>query len=95
MILCPPLHVGHPKEFAPEAALEDVGLPQRGPDVEVAWLLGLQGPWQGQCAGTLATSGAGVMALTDFSSLRQLALKEAFWLVLLCCSACQALKCLP
>ena len=48
MILCPPLDVGHPKEFAPEAALEDVGLPQRGPDVEVAWLLGLQGPWQHQ-----------------------------------------------
>ena len=28
VVLFPPLHVGHPLEFAPEAALEDFGLPQ-------------------------------------------------------------------
>ena len=27
VVLFPPLHVGHPLEFAPEAALEDLGLP--------------------------------------------------------------------
>ena len=37
----PPLHVGHPLGFAPEAALEDLG-------VEVLQLLGLQGFWQHQ-----------------------------------------------
>jgi len=40
--------VGHLQEFAPEAALEDLGLPQWGLGVEEAWLLGLQGPWQHQ-----------------------------------------------
>ena len=38
-----PLHVGHPLCFAPEAALEDLGLPQWGPGVEVVQLLELQG----------------------------------------------------
>ena len=28
VVLFPPLHVGRPLEFAPEAALEDLGLPQ-------------------------------------------------------------------
>ena len=28
VILFPPLHVGHPLGFAPEAALEDLRLPQ-------------------------------------------------------------------
>ena len=27
-VLLPPLHVGHPLRFAPEATLEDLGLPQ-------------------------------------------------------------------
>ena len=31
-----------------EAALEDLGLPLRGPGVEVVQLLGLQGFWQHQ-----------------------------------------------
>ena len=43
MVLFPPLQVGHPLGFAPEAALEDLGLPQQGPSVEVVRLLGLQG----------------------------------------------------
>ena len=34
--------------LAPEAALEDLGLPLLGPDVEVVQLLGLQGFWQHQ-----------------------------------------------
>ena len=48
MVLFPPLHVGHPPGFVPEAALEDLGLLLRGPDVEVMQLLGLQGFWQHQ-----------------------------------------------
>ena len=36
MVLIPLLHAGHPQELAPEAALVDLGLPQGGPDVEVA-----------------------------------------------------------
>ena len=32
----------------PEAPLEDLGVPQGGPNVEVVQLLGLQGPWQYQ-----------------------------------------------
>ena len=34
--------------FAPEAALEDLGLPQGRPGVKVVQLLGSQGPWQHQ-----------------------------------------------
>ena len=48
MVLFPPLHVGRPLGFAPEAALEDLGLPQWGPGVEVVQLLGSQGFWQHQ-----------------------------------------------
>ena len=43
-----PLHVGRPLGFAPEAALEDLGLPQSRPSAEVVQLLGLQGFWQHQ-----------------------------------------------
>ena len=38
----------HPLGFAPEAALEALGLPLRGPGVEVGQLLGSQGFWQHQ-----------------------------------------------
>ena len=48
MVLFPPLHVGRPLGFAPEAALEDLGLPLGGPGVEVVQLLGLQGFWPHQ-----------------------------------------------
>ena len=47
MVLFPPLHVAHLLGFAPEAALEDLGLPT-GPGVEVVQLLGSQGFWQHQ-----------------------------------------------
>ena len=48
MVLFPPLHVGRPLGFAPEAALEGLGLPLRGPGVEVVPLLGSQVFWQHQ-----------------------------------------------
>ena len=48
MALFPPLHVGYPLGFAPEAALEDLGLSQCGPGVKVVQLLWLQGFWQHQ-----------------------------------------------
>ena len=48
MVLLPLLYVGDPPGFAPEAALEDLGLPLGGPGVEVVQLLGLQGFWQHQ-----------------------------------------------
>ena len=48
MVLFPPLYVGRPLGFAPEAALEDLALPLGGPDVEVVQLLELQGFWQHQ-----------------------------------------------
>ena len=54
MVLFPPLQVGHPPGFAPEAALEDLGLPLWGPGVEVVRLLGSQGFWQHQVLGELA-----------------------------------------
>ena len=48
VVLFPPLHVGCPLGFAPEAALEALGLPLWGPGVEVGQLLQLQGFWQHQ-----------------------------------------------
>ena len=48
MVFFPPLRVGRPLGFAPEAALEDLGLPQGGPGVEVVQLLGSQLFWQHQ-----------------------------------------------
>ena len=56
MVLSPPLHVGRPLGFAPEAALEDLGLPLGGGAgmevVQAAWVAGVleapgtQGSWQ-------------------------------------------------
>ena len=48
VVLFPPLHVGHVLGFAPEAALEDLGLPLGGPGVEMVQLLQSQGFWQHQ-----------------------------------------------
>ena len=48
MVLFPPLHVGHALGFAPEPALEDLGLPLWGPGVEMVQMFGLQGFWQHQ-----------------------------------------------
>ena len=44
--------MGCPLGFAPEAALEDVGLPLSGPGVEVVQLLESQGFWQYQVLGS-------------------------------------------
>ena len=55
MVLCPPLHVGHLLEFAPEAALEDLGLAPvraRCGNGAAAWVAGVlaapgtQGSWR-------------------------------------------------
>ena len=40
--------MGHPLGFAPEAALEDLGLPLWGPGVEAVQLFGFQRFWQHQ-----------------------------------------------
>ena len=48
VVLSPLLHVSRPQEFAPEAPLEDLGVPQGGLNVEVVQLLGLQEPCQYQ-----------------------------------------------
>ena len=44
MVLPSPLHVSHPLGFAPEAALEHLGLPPGSSGVEVLQPLGSQGP---------------------------------------------------
>ena len=64
MVLFPPLHVGCPLGFAPEAALEDLALPLGGPDVEVVQLLELQGFWQHQ-----VLRGVGSWGSRKYSSL--------------------------
>ena len=48
VVLSPPVHVSHPQKFTPEAPLEDLSVPQGGPNMEVVQLLGLQGFWQYQ-----------------------------------------------
>jgi len=48
VVLSPPLHVSRPQEFTPEVPLEDLGVPQGGPNVEVVQLFGLQEPWKYQ-----------------------------------------------
>ena len=40
--------MGRPRGFAPEVALEDLGLPLGGPGMEVVQLLRSQGSWQHQ-----------------------------------------------
>ena len=45
MVLFLPLHVSCPLGFAPEAALEDLGLLLLGPGVEMVQLLELRGFW--------------------------------------------------
>ena len=59
-------------------------------------LLGSQRPWQHQlCRDSSCLSHGSYGLLDSFSSLWQLAVKRPSWLVLLCCSACQALKLPP
>ena len=58
MVLFPPVHVSCLLGFAPEAALEDLGLSQCGPGVEVAQLLGFQGFWQHQVLRGVGSKGS-------------------------------------
>ena len=50
--------MGCAQGFAPEAALEDLGLPQGGPGVEVLQLLGSQGPWPHQKLSEASSQGS-------------------------------------
>ena len=65
MVLSPPRCVSHPEGFAPESALEDLGLLQEGPGMVVVQLLGLQGPWKYQ-----VLRGAGVRTAENMLFLR-------------------------
>ena len=55
--------MGCAQGFAPEAALEDLGLPLSGPGVEVVQLRGSQGFWQHQVLRGVAARAAGNMLL--------------------------------
>ena len=66
MVLFPPLHVGHVLGFAPEAALEDLGLPLGGPGVEMVQLLESQGFRQNQ-----VLKGVGSQGSRKYSALEE------------------------
>ena len=68
MVLFPPLHVGRPLGLAPEAALEDLGLPLGGPGVEVVQLLGLQGFWQHRVLGSWRLGQQEISALEGYGN---------------------------
>ena len=79
MVLSLSLHVGCLQKFAPGAALEDLGLPQRGSGVEVVQLLRSCDPGGTKCLGIPTLSAAGAVAsLESFSNLCQLAFNGAF-----------------
>ena len=63
VVLFPSVHVSHPLGFAPEAALEDLGLPQWGPGVEVLQLLVLQAFGSTRYSGELVAREAGNIVL--------------------------------
>ena len=70
MVLFPPLHVGRPLGLAPEAALEDLGLPLGGPGVEV---LGSQRFWQYQVLREVCSQGSRkYSALEEYGNQYQL-----------------------
>ena len=72
-------------EFAPEAALEDLRLPQWGLGVEVVQLLGFLGPWQHQVCWELLPTGAGHVGLVVVHLLSCVWLFATPWTL-----ACQA-----
>ena len=55
--------MGCPLGFAPEAALEDLGLPLSGPGVEVVQLLGRRGSGSTRYSGELMARTAGNIVL--------------------------------
>ena len=65
--------MGCPLGFAPEAALEDLGLALWGPDVKVVQLLGSRGFWQHWYSGELVARAAGNIVLQKGASIGQYA----------------------
>ena len=63
MVLFPLLHVGHPLGFAPEAALEDSGLPREGQVWRWCSCLGRRGSGSTRYAGALEARAAGNIVL--------------------------------
>ena len=72
VVLFPSLHVGHPLGFAPEAAFEDLGLPQWESGVEVVQLLESWGFWQHQ-----VLRGVGGLSSQKYSALEEYG--EQYW----------------
>ena len=64
--LSPPLHVDRPQEFTPEAALEDLGLPQWVPGWRWCNCLGFRDPGSTRYAGEPGVIGAGDTVLLGF-----------------------------
>ena len=63
MVLFPPLHVGYPLGFAPEAALEDLGLSREGQVQRWCSCLGRRGSGSTRYSGGLAAREAGNIVL--------------------------------
>ena len=88
--------MSHPQEFAPEAALDALGLPQWGPDVELVQPLGHGDPGNAMYTGEPAAISVGNMVLLVFLCFSPSPLAPGFkgplYLIFLCCSGHQALK---
>ena len=79
--LSPPLHVVHPQESRPEAALELLGLPQWGQGIEVVWVLGSWEPLQCQMHREAGGHGCKRCGLSEaFSGARHKAHEGQSWL---------------
>ena len=63
VVLFPPLHVGHPLAFAPEAALEDLVCPCEGQVWRWCGCLGHRGSGSTRYSGELAARAAGNIVL--------------------------------
>lgn len=68
MALSSPLHMDSSLDFAPEVAIEDLGLPLGGLDMEVAWLFGSRDLRGTRCARKPVETLAGDMALLGLFS---------------------------
>ena len=85
MALFPPLLVGNPQEFAPEAAVEAGGLSHQGPDMEVVQQRGLYGPWQCQVCRE-AAPGTRDMVLLGLFLAFSISARHIPSLTIVCCS---------
>ena len=63
VVLFPPLHVGHPVGFTPEAALEDLGLLLGGSCLRLCNCLGRRGSGSTKYSGELVAREAGNIVL--------------------------------